>query len=88
MLETGTKATSTSQQISTLPEIQLAKIWASTNAETHQEQKDTMLTCYTKINYYNVRIQYCTVLYPITNLFKVVRCAICISYDFKSCFPA
>ena len=88
MSETGTKATSTSHQMSTLPETQLAKIWASANAETHQEETDTMLTCYTKINYYNVLIQHCIVLYPTANLLKVVGCAICISYDLKSCFPA
>ena len=86
MSETGTKATSTSHQISTPPEIQLTEIWASTNAKTYQEQKDTMLTCYTKINYYNVLIQHCTVFHPIPNLFKVVRHVICISYDLKSCF--
>ena len=84
MLETGTKATSTSHKTSTSPETQLAKIWASTSTETHQEDTDTMLTYYTKTNYYNVLIQHCTVLYPITNVLKVVRCAICISYDLKA----
>ena len=49
MSETRTKVTSTSHQISTLPGI--AKIQACTNAKTHQEETDTMLTCYTKINY-------------------------------------
>ena len=88
MLETRTKATSASHQISTLPEIQLTEIRASTNAETHQEEADTILTWYTKINYYNVLIQHCTVLYPITNLLKLVGHAICISYDLKSCFSA
>ena len=59
MSETGTKATSTSHQISTLPEIQLANIWASTNAKTCKEKTDTTVTCYTKINYYNALIQHC-----------------------------
>ena len=88
MLETGTKATSTSHQTSTSPETQLAKIWASTSIKTHQEDTDTMLTYYTKTNYYNVLIQHCTVLYPIANVLKVVRHAICISYDLKAAFPA
>ena len=88
MSETGTKATSTSHQTSTLPEIQLAKIRASTSAKTHQEDTDTMLTCYTKTNDYNAFLQHCTVLYPIANLLKVVKHAICISYDLKNCFPA
>ena len=48
MLETGTKATSTSHQTSTLPEAQLAKIQASTSTKTRQEDTDTMLTCYPK----------------------------------------
>ena len=84
MLETGTKATSTSHQTSTSPETQLAEIWASISTETHQEDTDNMLTCYTKINYYNVLIQHCTVLYPIANILKIVRHAICISYDLKA----
>ena len=88
MSETKTKATSTSHQTSALPEPQLAEIWASASAKTHQEDTDTMLTCYTKINYYNALIQHCTVLYPITNLLKIVRHAICISYDLKSYFSA
>ena len=83
MSETRTKATSTSHQTSTLPETQLAEIQASTSIETHQEDTDTMLTYYTKTNYYNVLIQHCTMLYPIANVLKVVRCAICISYDLK-----
>ena len=48
MSETGTKATSTSHQTSTLPEIQLAEIWTSASAETHQEETDVILTCFTK----------------------------------------
>ena len=48
MLETGTKATSTFHQTSTLPETQLAKIWTSANAKTYQEKTDTILTCFTK----------------------------------------
>ena len=44
MLETRTKATSTSHQTSTSPETLLAKIWASASTETHQEDTDTMLT--------------------------------------------
>ena len=88
MSETGTKATSTSQQTSTLPRTQLAKIWASASAQTCQQETYTMLTCYTKINYYNALIQHCTVLYPITNVVKVVICAMCINYDLIGCFPA
>ena len=84
MSETGTKVTSTSHQNSTSPETQLAEIQASTSTETHQEDTDTMLPCYAKTNYYNVLIQHCTVLYPIANVLKVVRCAICISYDLKA----
>ena len=68
MSETGNKATSTS----------------SASTETRQEDTDTMLTYYTKTNYYNVFIQHCIVLYPITNVLKVARCAICISYDLKA----
>ena len=48
MLETGTKATSTSHQMSTSPETLLAKLWDSTSAETHQEDTGTMLTLYIK----------------------------------------
>ena len=44
MSETGTKAISTSHQTFTLPETLHVKIWASTSAETHQEDTDTMLT--------------------------------------------
>ena len=88
MLETRTKATSTSHQTSTLPETQLAKIWASASAKTRQEDTDTILTCFTRTNCYNALIQHCTVLYYIANLCKVVRCTTCISYDFKSCFTA
>ena len=83
MSETRTKATSTSHHTSTLPETQLAKIWASTSTKTCQEDTDTMLTCDTKTSYYNALIQHCTVLYPITNVLKVVRHAICFSYDLK-----
>ena len=83
MSETRTKATSTSHQTSTLPETQLVKIWASTSAKTHQEDTDTILTCFTKTNCYNALIQHCTVLFPITILLKVVRHTTCISYDFK-----
>ena len=79
-----TKATSTYNQTSTSPETQLAKIWASASTKTHQEDTDTMLTYYIKTNYRNVLIQHCTVLYPITNVLKVVRCAICISCDLKA----
>ena len=78
-LKTKTKATSTSHQTSTLPETQLAKIQASASVETHQEDTDTILTCFT-----NALIQHCTVLYSITNLLKVVRHTTCISYDFKN----
>ena len=49
MLETRTEATSTSHQTFTLPETQLAKVWASTSTETHQEDTDTMLTYYKPI---------------------------------------
>ena len=83
MLETRTKATRTFHQTSPSPETQLAKIQASISTKTHQEDTDTMLTYDTKTSYYNVLIQHCTVLYPITNVLKVVRCAICISYDLK-----
>ena len=62
MSETGTKATSTSHQTSTLPERQLAEIWASASTKTCQEDADTMLTYYTKTSYYNVLTQHCTVL--------------------------
>ena len=48
MSETGTKATSASHQTSTLPETQLAEIWTSTSAKTHQEETDTILTCFPK----------------------------------------
>ena len=88
MLETRTKATSTSHQTSTLPETQLAKIQASASAKIHQEDTDTILTCFTKTNCFDALIQHCTVLYSITNLLKVVRHTTCISYDFKSCFTA
>ena len=88
LLQTRTKATSTSHQTSTSPETQLAKIWVSASIKTRQEDTDTILTYYTKTNHYNVLIQHCTVLYPITNVLKVVRCAICISYDLKAAFPA
>ena len=88
MSETRTKATSTSHQASTLPETQLAQIRASPSAQTHQEDTDTILTCFTKTNCYNALLQHCTVLYPIAKLPKVVRCDLCISYDLKSCFPA
>ena len=44
MLETGTKATSTSHHTSTSPETLLAEIRASTSAKTRQEDTDTMLT--------------------------------------------
>ena len=84
MSETRTKATSTSHQTSTSPETQLSKIRASTSTETDQEDTDTMLTYDTKTIYYNVLIQHCTVLYPIADVLKVVRCAICISYDLKA----
>ena len=84
MSETRTKATSTSHHTFTSPETQLAKIWASTSTETCQEDTYTMSTYYTKTNYYNVLIQHCTVLYTIANVLKVVRCAICISYDLKA----
>ena len=40
MSETGTKATSASHQTSTLPETQLAEIWTSASAETHQKETD------------------------------------------------
>ena len=49
MLETRTKATSTSHQTFTLPETQLAEIWASTSIETCQEDTDAMLTYYKPI---------------------------------------
>ena len=88
MSETGTKATSTSHQTSTLPETQLVKIWASGSAKTCQEDTDTILTCFTKTNCYSALIQHCTVLYPLTNLLRVVRHTTCISYDLKSCFTA
>ena len=88
MLETGTKATSTSHQTSTLPETQLAEIQASASAKTCQEETDTILTCFTKNNCFNALLQHCTVLYSITNLLKVVRCTTCISYDLKICFTA
>ena len=84
MSETRTKATSTSHQTFTSPETQLTEIWASTSTETCQEDTDTMLTYRIKTNYYNVLIQHCTVLYPIANILKVVRCAICINYDLKA----
>ena len=84
MSETGTKATSTSHRTSTLPETQLAKILASTSTETHQENTDNVLTYYTKTSYRNVLIQHCTVLYPIANVLKIVRHAICISCDLKA----
>ena len=83
MLETRTKATSTSHQTSTSPETELAEIWASASSETCQEDTDIMLICYTKTSYYNVLIWHCTVLYLIANVLKVVRHAICISYDLK-----
>ena len=81
--ETRTKATSTSHQTSTLPETHFAEIGARTSTETRQEDTDTMLTYDTKTSYYNVLIQHYTVLYPITNVLKVVRHALCISYDLK-----
>ena len=84
MSETETKATSTSHQTSTSPEIQLVEIWASTSTKTHQEDTDTMLTYYTKTNYCNVLIQHCTVLYPIANVLQVVIHAICTRYDLKA----
>ena len=83
MSEAGTKATSTSHQISTSPETQLAKIRASASTKTCQDDTDTMLTYDTKTSYYNVLILHCTMLYPIAIVLKLVRCAICISYDLK-----
>ena len=83
MSETRTKAISTSDQTSTLPETQLVKSWACASTKTCQEDTDTMLTYYLKINYCNALIQHCTVLYPITNVLKVVRHAVCISYNLK-----
>ena len=44
MSEIGTKAISTSHQTFTSPETLPAEIRASTSAETHQEDTDTMLT--------------------------------------------
>ena len=88
MLETRTKATSTSPQTSTLPETQLAEIQASASAENCQDDTDTILTCFTRNNCFDALVQHCTVLYSITNLLKVVRHATCISYDLKSCFSA
>ena len=61
MSETRTKATGTSHQTSISPETQLVEIWASASTKTCQEDRDTMLTYYTKTNYYNVLIQHCTV---------------------------
>ena len=84
MSGTRTKATSTSHQTPTLQGTQLAEIWARASARTHQEDTDTILTCYTKTNCYNALIQHCTVLYIIKNLLKIVRCTTCISYDLKS----
>ena len=81
ILETRTKATNTSHQTSTLPETQLAKIQVSASTKSHQEDTDTMLAYYLKINYRNALIQHCTVLYPNANVLKIVRHAICISYD-------
>ena len=78
MSETGTSQTFTS------PETQLTEIWAGTSTKTCQEDTYTMLTYYIKTNYYNVLIQHHTVLYPIINILKVVRRAICISYDLKA----
>ena len=56
--------------------------------DTTQQDTDTVLTYYTKTNHYNVLTQHCTMLYPITNVLKLVRYAICISYDLKTAFPA
>ena len=68
MLETRTKATSTSHQTSTLPETQLVKIWTSASAETHQEETDTILTLHIKLIVSKALVKHCTVLYPITNI--------------------
>ena len=68
MLETGTKATSTSHQTFTLPETQLAKIWTSASAETYQEETDTILTFHINLIVSKALVQHCTVLYPITNI--------------------
>ena len=65
MLETGTKATSTSHQTSTLSETQLAKIWASASAKTHQEDTDTIFTCFIKNQLFQCSYTalYCVVLH-------------------------
>ena len=68
MLETGTKATSTSYQTSTLPETQLAEIQTSASAETHQEETDTILTFHINLIVLKALVQHCTVLYPIANI--------------------
>ena len=68
MLETRTKATSTSHQISTLPETQHSKIWTRVSAETCQEETDTILTFHTKLIVSKALAQHCTVLYSIANI--------------------
>ena len=68
MSETRTKATSTSYQTSTLPETQLAKIWTSASAKTHQEETDTILTLHIRLIVSKALVQYCTVLYLIANI--------------------
>ena len=62
MSETGTKATNTSHQTSTSPEIQLSKIRASASTEVHQEDTDTMLTYYIKKTIITMFSLYSTVL--------------------------
>ena len=49
MSETGPKTTSTSYQISTLPQTPLAEIWTSTNTETCQEEADDIFIIITNV---------------------------------------
>ena len=70
MSETGTKATSTSHQIFTLPETLLAKIWASTSTKTGQEDTDTMFN----ILHYNQLLQHSyTALYCVVHHCKCTQ---------------
>ena len=70
MLETGTKATSTSHQTSSLPETQLAEIQTGPVLKFAQK-KQTLYSHFTlKLIVSVVPIQHCTVLYSITNIIQ------------------
>ena len=84
MLETRTKATSTSHQTSTLPETQLAEIRTSASAKTYQEETDTILTFHINLIVSKALVQhYCVVSHRKYKL-KAVRHAPCIRSDSKA----